>query len=70
MTGRYDEMSPRSFADYPGGTTRQRWLRALLRRVMEAQGFTVYSDEWWHFDYRTWADYPIGNARFSDLGSH
>ena len=67
MTGRYDEMSPRSFADYPGGTTRQRWLRGLLRRAMEAQGFSVYADEWWHFDYRSWADYPIGNVRFGDI---
>jgi D-alanyl-D-alanine dipeptidase len=67
MTGGYDEMSPRSFADYKGGTTRQRWLRDLLRRTMEAQGFAVYDDEWWHFDYRTWADYAIGNASFTDL---
>lgn len=67
MTSRYDEMSPRSFADYRGGTTRQRWLRDLLRQTMEAQGFAVYPEEWWHFDYHAWADYAIGNASFSDL---
>lgn len=68
MTGGYDEMSPRSFADYPGGTTRQRWLRALLRQAMEAQGFTVYEAEWWHFDYHDWPRYRIGNKRFEELG--
>jgi D-alanyl-D-alanine dipeptidase len=31
MTGLYDEMSPRSFPDYPGGTSLQRWHRDLLR---------------------------------------
>ena len=67
MTGRYDEMSPRSFADYRGGTSRQRWHRDLLRREMEAQGFSVYPEEWWHFDYSRWADYGIGTASFSDL---
>ena len=67
MTGQYDEMSPRSFADYRGGTSRQRWLRDLLRREMEAQGFSVYPQEWWHFDYSRWADYGIGTASFSDL---
>lgn len=67
MTSRYDEMSPRAFADYPGGTSLQRWRRDLLRRVMEAQGFTVYPQEWWHFDYRTWADYAIGVASFTEL---
>jgi len=68
MTGGYDEMSPRSYPDYPGGTSRQRWLRALLREAMEAQGFTVYEAEWWHFDYHDWRRYRIGNQRFEELG--
>jgi D-alanyl-D-alanine dipeptidase len=67
MTGRYDEMSPRSYADYPGGTSRQRWLRELLRSEMEAQGFAVYPEEWWHFDYKDWSDYAIGTATFTQL---
>jgi D-alanyl-D-alanine dipeptidase len=67
MTSRYDEMSPRAFADYPGGTSLQRWRRDLLRRVMEAEGFTVYPEEWWHFDFGAWADYAIGTASFTEL---
>jgi D-alanyl-D-alanine dipeptidase len=67
MTGRYDEMSPRSYADYAGGTSRQRWLRELLRSQMEAQGFAVYAQEWWHFDYKDWSDYAIGTATFTEL---
>jgi zinc D-Ala-D-Ala dipeptidase len=67
MTGRYDEMSPRSYADYLGGTSRQRWLRELLRSAMEAQGFAVYPEEWWHFDYQDWSDYGIGTASFAQL---
>ncbi len=70
MTGQYDEMSPRSFADYKGGTSRQRALRDLLRREMEAQGFNVYPEEWWHFDFGRWADYAIGTATFSELAAH
>ena len=67
MTGRYDEMSPRSYADYLGGTSRERWLRELLRSEMEAQGFAVYAEEWWHFDYKDWSDYAIGTATFTQL---
>jgi D-alanyl-D-alanine dipeptidase len=67
MTGRYDEMSQRSYADYVGGTTRQRWLRDLLRREMEAHGFGVYPQEWWHFDYKDWAQYGIGTQTFTEL---
>lgn len=67
MTGRFDEMSRRSYADYVGGTSRQRWLRDLLRGEMDAQGFAVYPEEWWHFDYKDWGDYGIGKATFSQL---
>jgi D-alanyl-D-alanine dipeptidase len=69
MTGGYDEMSPRSYPDYPGGTSHERWLRALLRQAMEAQGFTVYDAEWWHFDYKDWKRYRIGNERFEEIGA-
>jgi CubicO group peptidase (beta-lactamase class C family)/D-alanyl-D-alanine dipeptidase len=65
--GRYDEMSARSYSNYVGGTDHQRWLREVLRAAMESNGFAVYSEEWWHFDYGAWADYPIGNATFEDL---
>jgi D-alanyl-D-alanine dipeptidase len=69
MPGTYDEMSPRSFPDYPGGTSLQRWHRDLLRRAMESEGFTVYEHEWWHFDYKDWQKYPILNIKFEDLHS-
>jgi D-alanyl-D-alanine dipeptidase len=68
MPGTYDEFSRRSYPQYEGGTSRQRWFRELLRTTMEAQGFTVYSAEWWHFDYKDWKLYRIGNATFEQLG--
>ncbi|MDQ6700313.1 MAG: serine hydrolase [Acidobacteriota bacterium] len=61
MTGGYDEFSDRSYPDYPGGTSLERWNRKLLRRAMEEQGFTVYDAEWWHFDYKDWHQYPVLN---------
>ena len=67
MPSGYDEFSNRSYADYPGGTTRQRWHRALLRRVMEAEGFTVNPGEWWHFDFRDWREYGIQNEVFDEI---
>jgi D-alanyl-D-alanine dipeptidase len=68
MPAGFDEMSPRSHADYPGGTSRQRWYRKLLRDAMEAQGFAVYQDEWWHFDHEDWRSYRIGNEVFAEIG--
>ncbi len=66
-TGGYDEMSDRSYPEYPGGTSRQRALREILRAAMEAEGFHVYDAEWWHFDYKDWKLYRIGNQRFEEL---
>lgn len=67
MPGLYDEMSPRSFPTFPGGTSLQRWHRDLLRRAMESEGFTVDQNEWWHFDYKEWRTYPILNVTFEKL---
>jgi D-alanyl-D-alanine dipeptidase len=67
MVSTYDETSPRAYPDYPGGTSRQRWHRELLRRAMEAERFTVYEAEWWHFDYADWRQYPILNVAFDKI---
>jgi CubicO group peptidase (beta-lactamase class C family)/D-alanyl-D-alanine dipeptidase len=61
MPGAFDETSDRSYANYTGGSSEQRWLRELLRTAMEREGFDVYPLEWWHYDFRGWRDYPIGN---------
>lgn len=67
MTGVYDEMSDRSYPNYTGGTEEQRKMRDLLRTKMEANGFTIYDYEWWHFDYKDWKSYRIGNIQFSEI---
>lgn len=67
MTGVYDEMTERSYPDYEGGTDEQRAMRDLLRSKMEANSFTVYEFEWWHFDYKDWKTYRIENIPFSEI---
>lgn len=67
MVSTYDEFSERAFPDYPGGASHQRWLREFLRDAMEEQGFQVYPWEWWHFNYRDAAKYPVLNLRFEEI---
>jgi len=67
MPSLYDEMSERAYPAYAGGPEEPRRLRELLRRHMEAEGFSVYQSEWWHFDYRDWKSYALQNARFEDI---
>ena len=51
------DLPARSLADWFGTPLGQ----YLLRREMESEGFTVYEQEWWHFDYKDWKLYPILN---------
>ena len=67
MPSDYDEFSERAAPDYKGGTEEQRRNRDLLRKMMEAEGFVVNQNEWWHFDYKDWAEYAIYDIPFSDI---
>ena len=69
MPSTYDEATTRAAANYPGGTARQRFHRALLRRAMEEVGFVANPREWWHFDHREWNSYPILNIPFERIGN-
>ena len=64
MPSAYDEMSPRAYPDYGGGTPELRARRDLLRGAMENEGFTVEPNEWWHFNYKDWRQYPILDIPF------
>jgi zinc D-Ala-D-Ala dipeptidase len=68
MPSLYDEMTERAWPSYSGGTAEPRRLRDQLRAAMEAEGFSVYEYEWWHFDYRDWREYRIGNVAFEKIG--
>ena len=70
MPSGYDEFTPRAFSDYAGGIPESRALRALLRQAMEAVGFNALPQEWWHFDYWDWREYPILDVPFEKLGQH
>ena len=67
MPSLYDEMSERAYPNYSGASDVARRLRDLLRQHMEAEGFTVFEFEWWHFDYRDWKAYAILNVRFENI---
>lgn len=66
MPSGYDEFTERASPDYSGGTDTARANRELLRRMMEAEGFTVNPNEWWHFDYKDWKKYAIYDISFTE----
>jgi zinc D-Ala-D-Ala dipeptidase len=67
MPSAYDEMSPRAYPDYAGGSDDARKRRDILRAAMEHEGFIVEPNEWWHFNYKDWQSYPILDIPFSEI---
>jgi zinc D-Ala-D-Ala dipeptidase len=67
MPSVYDEMSPRAYPDYAGGSDDARKRRDILRAAMEHEGFIVEPNEWWHFNYKDWQSYPILDIPFSEI---
>jgi len=67
MPSGYDEMTRRAYPDYQGGPPDARERRDLLRRVMESHAFTVEPNEWWHFNYKDWKEYPVLDIPFDAI---
>jgi zinc D-Ala-D-Ala dipeptidase len=67
MPSDFDEFNEKAAPDYKGGTERERANRDLLRKMMEAEGFTVNPKEWWHFDYKDWEKYEIFDIPFAEI---
>ena len=66
MPSGFDEFTERASPDYTGGTDEERANRDKLRQMMEAEGFTVNVNEWWHFDYKDWEQYAIYDISFAE----
>lgn len=67
MPSSYDEMTKRAYPDYKGGPPEARAKRDLLRAAMERHGFAVEPNEWWHFNYKDWREYPILDVPFGNI---
>jgi len=67
MPSAYDETTERASPAYTGGTADQRSRRDLLRRAMEREGFSVEPNEWWHFNYKDWREYPLLDIPFERM---
>lgn len=67
MPSRYDDFSERAHHSFQECSARAKQNRAKLRSVMEKHGFEPLANEWWHYDFRGWENYPILDRSFSEL---
>ncbi len=67
MPSNYDDFSQKAHHSYQGSSARARSNRAKLRAVMEKHGFEALSNEWWHYDFQGWENYPILDKKFEEI---
>ena len=59
MPCEYDTFNECAYPTFIGGTKKERLKRDFLIKVMERYGFTVHSNEWWHYDHKDCGLYDI-----------
>ncbi len=67
MPSNYDDFSEKAHHSYMGGTALARANRKKLREAMERVGFQALDNEWWHYDFKGWEQYPILDKPFSEI---
>ena len=67
MPTEFDDFSEKAHRDYAGASAVAITNRARLQRYLEAQGFVGLSNEWWHFDFTGWENYPVMDVPFNEI---
>jgi D-alanyl-D-alanine dipeptidase len=76
----FDDMTDKAHSEYKGDPSvlefsaeydvqsMQLKHRDILRGAMEGDGdFSVQDNEWWHFNYKDWQEYPVLDIPFEDI---
>ena len=67
MPSEFDDLSERAHRNYTQMSKEAAKNCKLLEDVMEKHGFTGWPEEWWHFDFRGWEQYPLADVSFEEL---
>ena len=67
MPTEFDDFSEKAHRDYMGASATAISNRARLARYLEAEGFVGLSNEWWHFDFTGWEQFPVMDIPFNQI---
>jgi zinc D-Ala-D-Ala dipeptidase len=65
MPSGFDDFSEKAHRDYMTASPAAIANRARLQRYLE--GFVGLSNEWWHFDFAGWEQYPVMDIPFDGI---
>ncbi len=63
----YDAFTKEAAANSPAITGTPLKNRELLKKLMTENGFDIYPDEWWHYDFKGWKNFPVMDIVFNKL---
>lgn len=63
----FDSFEKQAYSDYTDLSAEVIKNRALLKKVMEKNGFKQLKTEWWHFDFSGLKDYELLDVPFNSL---
>ncbi|MFC5283129.1 M15 family metallopeptidase [Pedobacter alpinus] len=63
----YDSFAREASPTYENISPKQKLNRNLLINIMQKNGFKVIKNEWWHYDFIGWENYPIMDIPFEKL---
>lgn len=63
----YDSFTKEAYADAENVSSQQKENRDELIDIMQRNGFKVLKNEWWHFDFIGWENYPLMDINFRKL---
>ncbi len=67
MPTEFDDFSEKAHRDYMGATPAALANRARLQGYLETEGFVGLSNEWWHFDFTGWEQFPVMDIPFNKI---
>jgi D-alanyl-D-alanine dipeptidase len=63
----YDSFAKEASPTFQNISAQEKKNRDFLIKTMESHGFKVYKNEWWHFDFIGWENYPLMDISFKNL---
>ncbi|MFN3620715.1 M15 family metallopeptidase [Sphingorhabdus sp.] len=67
MPSEFDDFSEKAHRNYMGASATAIANRVRLARYLEAEGFVGLSNEWWHFDFTGWEQFPVMDIPFNKI---
>lgn len=67
MPTEFDDFSEKAHRNYMGASAAAIANRARLAGYLEAEGFVGLSNEWWHFDFTGWEQFPVMDIPFNKI---